>query len=105
MADLDFEISATPITIGRRSLTVRECTFWDVAHKIGPFQKKAKEEGLSHDDIFGMFLYFVGHNEGVDREWLEKHMPANLRRTMDLLLSVFESSGLERGKPGEAPAR
>ena len=107
MAEIDFEISATPVTIGRRSLGVRECSFWDLENKVRPFQKKASETGLASAEIFDLFLYFLGHNEGVDREWLERRLPANIARTMEFLFLILEASGLERPKKtsGEAPAQ
>jgi hypothetical protein len=97
----DYAIAKAPVTIGGRSLTVRECTFWDLENKVKPFQASAAEPKLV-ERVFGLLEYFLGHNEGFSREFLERILPANVRRTMEILFAVLEASGLERANPGEA---
>lgn len=97
----DFSVSPAPVSLGGRSLTVRDCTFWDLEAVVEPFQKAVAQPGLGAR-IIDILEYFVGHNEGVDREFIKKAVPANIKRCMDLLLSVLEASGLERVKSGEA---
>jgi hypothetical protein len=51
--------------------------------------------------VFDLLEYFLGHNEGVDREFLERILPANVRRDGD---PVRRPRGERTGarKPGEA---
>lgn len=105
------------VNVGGRELEVRPATLGFVKRTWRPLRdrliaEQGRVEGLAQiseedgDQVAGLLvdavLAFVGHNEGVTREWVEDQMPLDQGPIRALLRMLTDASGLTRGEEAKA---
>ena len=91
------------VTIGDRELDVKQATLGFLKKKLIPARKalvEASEEDTP-DRMVDLVFCYVGHNDGVTREWLLDVLPAD---PTEIVRAVISASGQKVGtvQPGEA---
>src|SRR3954471_23375567 len=94
------------VTIGDRVLDVKPATLGFLRNKVAPVRKKIADvqgdDAAFCDAAADWILAYVGHNDGITREWILDNVSAN---PFDVIRACTIASGQklkEADKTGEA---
>jgi hypothetical protein len=90
------------VRIGDRDLDVKPSSLGFLKRKLLPAKAAvlaAKTEEETIDAVVSVLLLYVGHNPGIDAEWLLDNVPENPSETV---AAVTAAAGQKAGPPGEA---
>lgn len=93
------------VTIGGRSLDVKQATVGFMLDVLLPYEEQGKEVSASGDTrkivehgISGLLL-FIGHNAGIDAAWVKAHVVS-----LPATLALVQKAAGEEAKAGEGVA-
>jgi len=90
------------VRIGDRELDVKPATLGFLKKKLLPAQEAIDAAGNDAPDrIADLILLYVGHNDGVDRDFILDHVPADPYGT---LIALSRAAG-QRVPEGEAKSQ
>lgn len=91
------------VTIGGRELSVAHTTLGLLKKRLIPARRvvaEATTEEQSIDALVALILEYVGHNPGVDAEFILDNVPGDPR---DVIAACVAASGQKVSPAGEAP--
>lgn len=91
------------VTIGGRELSVPHTTLGVLKKRLIPARRAVAEattEEASIDALVELILVYVGHNAGVDAEFILDNVPGDPR---SLIAACVAASGQQVAPAGEAP--